>query len=89
MAESATFVFIDNNGVFGTIMKGSTVAPEANAIAGKLWLDAARIACAPAWARVESDANIADGPSRRKYDEVRAMSGTWIDPVRPAWLKRM
>ena len=86
LAGSATFVFIDNNGVLGTLLEGSTTAPEANTIVGRLWLDAARIACAPAWARVESDANIAYGPSRRRYNEVKAMGAVWVDPVLPAWL---
>ena len=34
--NTAAFVFIDNNGVLGSLLKGSSSAPEANMITGKI-----------------------------------------------------
>ena len=59
---TAAFVFIDNNSVLGSLLKGSSSAPEANMLTGRIWLHAAEWSWAPIWARVESAANIADGP---------------------------
>ena len=59
LSGNAVFCFIDNNGVLGSLIKGSCRAPETNMLAGGLWLHAAQHAWVPFWARVESKANIA------------------------------
>ena len=34
--NTAAFVFIDNNGVLGSLLKGSSSAPEVNMVTGKI-----------------------------------------------------
>ena len=83
---TAAFVFIDNNGVLGSLLKGSSSAPEANMLTGRIWLHAAEWSWAPIWARVESAANIADGPSRRDFTHVESIGAELVAPVLPQWL---
>ena len=44
---TAAFVFIDNNSVLGSLLKGSSSAPEANMLTGRIWLHAAEWSWAP------------------------------------------
>ena len=86
LAQKAVYVFIDNNGVLGSLIKGSSKAPEVNLLVGRVWLHAAKWAWAPIWARVESEANIADGPSRRDFVMVGRLGAVWVKPRLPNWL---
>ncbi|CAK0818488.1 unnamed protein product [Prorocentrum cordatum] len=49
---TAAFVPIDNTGVLGSLLKGSSSAPDANVLTRRIWLHAAEWSWAPAWARV-------------------------------------
>ena len=83
---TAAFVFIDNNSVSCSLLKGSSCAPEVNMLTGKIWLHAAEWSWVPIWARVESAANIADGPSRRVFSHVESIGAELVPPVLPQWL---
>ena len=86
---TAAFVFIDNNSVLGSLLKGSSSAPEVNMLTGRIWLHAAEWSWAPIWARVESAANIADGPSRRDFTHVESRGAELVAPVLPQWLSTL
>ena len=49
----------------------------------------AQRAWVPFWARVESKANIADGPSRGDFTEVLKLSAIWVDPMLLAWFSQL
>ena len=87
--NTAAFVFIDNNGVLGSLLKRSSSAPETNMIIGKIWLHAAEWSWAPVWARVESAANIADGPSRRDFTHVESLGAVLVAPVLHQWISTL
>ena len=78
-------VFIDNQGVLKSILKGSSRHPEMNMGIGKLWLEMAcrQIACFAA--HVESKANIADGPSRNDFTLLRNLNALHLPPKLPKW----
>ena len=86
---TAAFVFIDNNSVLGSLLKGSSSAPEVNMLTGRIWLHSAECSWAPIWARVESAANIADGPSRRDFTHVESIGAELVAPVLPQWLSTL
>lgn len=77
--------FVDNDGVLGAILKGGSGAPEVNIAVGQLWLDLATDVVGLHAARVESKANVADGPSRGDFSEVHRLGAVWTEPVLPPW----
>ena len=89
ICNTAAFVFIDNNGVLGSLLRGSSKAPEVNILTGKIWLHPAEWSWAPVWARVESAANIADGPSRHDFTQVESLEAVLFAPVLPKWLSNL
>ncbi len=40
-------------------------------------------------ARVESHANISDGPTRDHFEMVSKVGATWVEPVVPSWLLQL
>ena len=79
-------MYIDNNGVLGSLIKGSSRSPETNLMVGRVWLHAASWSWAPFWVRVESGANLADGPTRRDLSAVRGLGATRVAPCLPEWM---
>ena len=79
------FAFIDNQGVLRSILKGSSRHPEMNMGVGKFWLDMAQFQIACYVGRVESSANIADGPSRNEFELLTALSAVYVPPKLPEW----
>ena len=77
--------FVDNQGVLHGLLKGSAGADEANAMIGSLWLILARMETALFLQRVESKANIADGPTRHCLDFVSQLDATYRAPQLPSW----
>lgn len=89
LARSAVTVFVDNNGVLGSVIRGSSKASEINLAVGRWWLQAAKLDCAPYFARVTSAANISDGPSRMDFALMTELHATRRAPVLPEWLGEM
>ena len=57
-------IYVDNDGVSAASLKGSSDSPEVNSMVAVFWLFVARFQMHPIFYRVESKANIADGPTR-------------------------
>jgi hypothetical protein len=77
--------YVDNQGVLGAILKGGSGAPEVNMAVGHLWLDLAACTVGLHVARVESKANVADGPSRDEFSELDRLGATYVEPELPQW----
>ena len=77
--------FIDNDGVRANIQSGSSRAPETNGLIGSMWLHIASQRIGLYTARVESKANIADGPSRFDFDLMERLGALSVSPVWPPW----
>ncbi len=74
-----------NQAVKRSLIKASGGSPEADLAIGRIWLELAGARTAIDVWMVEGAANIADGPSRGKYDELAALDATFVDPVVIAW----
>ena len=83
--EALVLLFVDNDGVRESLMRGSSRAAEVNRMAGALWLQLASWRTGLYTARVESKANIADGPTRDDLSLVARLSATFVQPVWPSW----
>ena len=68
LSSSLALLAIDNQGVLHSIINGRGGAEDLNLAVGRLWLDLACMQVALHVVRVESAANIADGPSRDNFD---------------------
>jgi len=78
-------IYIDNNGVLGGLIRGSCAAIDLNQAIGQLWLDIAELQVGLHAVRVESKANIADGPTREFLELLSELGATFVEPQLPAW----
>lgn len=86
LGTSLWLAFVDNNAVLHSVTKGSGCGPEAEYCIGRLWLELANRQVDLRVARVESCANISDGPSRDDLSQVAMLKATWVEPCLPEWL---
>ena len=77
--------WIDNQGVLHGILKGSMNGPESNALVGSMWLYLAEQDVDLYCGRVESKANIADGPTRYDLSIIYSLQASFCSPAWPAW----
>ena len=55
-------------------------------IIGKIWMHLAALDADLHAARVESEANIADGPTRDMFDHLEALNAKYVSPQLPDWI---
>jgi len=82
-------VFIDDQGVLGSLLKGQSRSPETNAMVGQIWLKAATDDVYLYWWRVESHANVSDGPTRDDFDIMRRLGASEWPLVWPEFLRAL
>ena len=74
-------VFSDNAGSEHSTERGSAKAWDHNCIVHSIWYKAATLRCHMVVDRVPTKDNIADLPSREKYDLLHAMGTSFVEPV--------
>ena len=57
-----------------------------NMCIGKLWLDIAASSLGLHVVRVESKANLADGPTRESLGQLEALNAHFVEPKLPKWV---
>ena len=72
--------FVDNDGLLHALTKGRGGGPESCACIGRLWLELAYCQTDLHCGRVESEANIADGPTRDQFEFAGQLKATWVNP---------
>ena len=82
-------LYIDNDGVLGSCIKGSSFGPEINLCVGRMWLTIARLGVDVSFARVESKANVADGPTRDFLDVLLGLGAACVTAKLPGWLRSL
>ena len=78
--------FIDNMGVMYCVRNATGAAPEIALAVGKLWLQLADMQTDLHGARVESKANIADGPTRDDLSYLHQLRAQFVEPALPSWI---
>ena len=73
-------LFIDNDSAAASLVKGYSPKVDSGAIVGEFWLLAAQLRVHVYIDRVESKSNLADGPSRNQFDEIKGLGGSWTSP---------
>ena len=87
LSHTDVLVFIDNQGVLHGFLNAMSRNPETNFMAGELWLRAAAVDMRLFCWRVESKANIADGPTRNYFELVDRIGCVCTQPVWPDVLR--
>ena len=77
--------FVDNDSVLGSLFKGSSRLPEISLGVGRFWLDMPCRSLSYCSARVESHANLADGPTRDHFEILQRLEAQELEPRLPPW----
>ena len=77
--------FMDNQVIERGVLKGSGGGPEVNEVIGRFWSELARARVGFQIFRVESKANVADGPSRGMLADMRQLNASFQVPCMPVW----
>ena len=80
---------VDNQSVLGAMTSGSAGAEDLNTGIGKTWLEVASQGISLHLVRVESKANVADGPSRDDLSFLEELQATYVAPVLPDWARAL
>ena len=78
--------YVDNDGVMHSLLRGRGLGSDGILIVGNFWLAVSVRAIYFHAYRVESKANIADGPTRGDTQMVHRLNAQWRDPVLPGWV---
>ena len=89
LAGTSVTAFIDNDAVMSALLHGSAGCDDVNLAIGQIWLDLARMRIAFGAARVESRANIADGPTRDQFTLLQELKAIFFEPALPNWLDEL
>ena len=79
-------VAVDNQGVLHSVVQGRAAAEDANRCIAKFWLDAAGLELAVHLLRVESFANLADGPHTYDTSLMTLLNARLVEPCLPRWM---
>ena len=78
--------FNDNDGALGSLLKGSSAPIDMSNVVGYTWLMVNKLSVSMLLGRVESGANIADGPSRNQLMYMQSLGASYVPAVLPDWL---
>ena len=79
-------VYTDNGGVRYSLISGTSRLPEVALSVARFWQLAADKRWGVLMRRVESKANLADGPTRDDLRHVLKLKAIWTVPVLPDWV---
>ena len=85
LSQCLVFMFIDNDSVLYSVVKGRGSNPEVNIGIGRLWMEFASRHVAPQFVRVESKANLADGPTRNNFVHLETLDAVFVKPQLIPW----
>ena len=71
------------------MVNGSATSGDINMITGKIWLRIASLRSALHIERVESAANVADGPTREFFVHLKTLGATEVEPRMPKWIESL
>ena len=58
-------------------------------LAARMWHEAAKNRWGLLFRRVESKANVADGPTREKLEILVKLGAEWCEPLMPHWMRNL
>ena len=86
---TATTVYVDNEGVRYAFISGTSKCKELALMVAKMLHEAAARRWGLLFRRVETKANLADGPTREDFSYLGGLQAKWRMPVMPVWVEHM
>ena len=80
LADCAIRLFVDSDGAAGALIRGFSSADDVACVASAFWARAALSHMAVFIDRVDSKANLADGPTRNYLGDLQALGARWVQP---------
>ena len=80
LENRSVICFIDNDSAAANLVKGYSKQPDSSNLVGEFWLIISSLKASVYIDRVESKSNLADGPSRLRYDSVLSLGAKWKTP---------
>ena len=87
VSGSLCVVYVDNAGAMMGVIKGSCGASDINAAIARIWMDAVECNIGMHLCRVESKANLADGPTRDDWRYLQRLNAVFVPPRIPKWFE--
>ena len=75
--------------MLGALISGRAGVDDLNMGIGKTWLMIAGAGLALHVVRVESNANVADGPTRDDLSFLEELGADFVDPILPDWVRHL
>ena len=83
---AAVTIYVDNEGVRYALISGTSRCEEIALLVARMWHEAAQRGWGLLFRRVESKANLADGPTRDDFKHLEALQASWWPPELPHWI---
>ena len=83
---AAVTIYVDNEGVRYALISGTSRCKEIAPLVARMWHQAAQSRWGLLFRRVESKANVADGPTRDDFKYLEALQAKWWPPQLPPWI---
>ena len=85
LEATAIAIYVDNEGVRYSLISGTSKGKEIALMVARMWHEAAVQRWGLLFRRVESKANLADGPTRDDFSHLQDLGAEWKEPQMPDW----
>ena len=86
LRDAVLTVYVDNEGVRYSMISGTSKMLDVALSVARLWHLVADVRVGLLVRRVESKANMADGPTRENLKHMSYLNAKWCAPVLPEWV---
>ena len=80
---------MDNEGARYALISGTSKCQEVSMLVARMWHEAAQNRWGLLFRRVESKANVADGPTRENLEILERLGAIWCEPMMPSWITNL
>lgn len=89
LRDTVLTLFVDNAGIVGSLLRGSSKNIEVNQMVGRWWWEMMDMNCGVRILKVHTDANVADGPTRSNVSILKRLGAVEVQPLFPDWLGQL
>ena len=83
---AAITVYVDNEGARYALISGTSRCKEVALMVARMWHEAATRRWELLFGRIETKANLADGPTRDDFSYLENLGPEWQEPMMPIWV---
>ena len=87
LVGAAVTIYVDKEEVRYLLISGTSRSKKITLLVARMWHEAALSRWGLLFRRVESKANLADGPTRDDFTHLEALKAEWWPPGMPHWIQ--